>query len=33
MIKNQWYEFNDSLVTIIGNEMPIDNAYILFYIK
>ena len=32
-LKDQWYEFNDSSVTIIGNELPIDNPYILFYIK
>ena len=32
-LTDQWYEYNDSSVTIIGNELPINNAYILFYIK
>ena len=32
-LKGRWFEFNDSSVTITGNEFPKDNAYILFYIN
>ena len=32
-LKDLWYEFNDSSVIMIGHELPLDNANILFYIN
>ncbi len=32
-LKEQWYEYKNFSVTIIGNDLSIDNACILFQIK